>query len=104
VAVLDGGRIAGFESPDDLYDRPGSLAVAAAGGPFVAVDGCRNSASVADTELGPIAVESPRAPTDSMASPAAPDGQVGTVIIRPEQLELEREAGPEGGVWVSCST
>jgi hypothetical protein len=33
-----------------------------------------------------------------MASPAAPDGQVGTVIIRPEQLELEREAGPEGGV------
>ncbi len=86
VAVLDEGRVAQFSEPDELYDRPRSLAVAAAGGPYVALDAVYAGEGGADTALGRVEVHLPSDTESSSAS--SPSGAPGKVVVRPEQLVI----------------
>ncbi len=92
VAVLRDGRIAQCGAPLDLYVRPADAEIARFIGEANLLNGLL-SANMVDTVLGRLPVE--------LAGPGNPgDGQV-TVLIRPEQVELQpgwpdRATGPPG--------
>jgi iron(III) transport system ATP-binding protein len=83
VAALRDGKIAQYAAPEDLYSRPADAELARFVGDANLVDGVLNGGLV-KTLLGQL-------PLDA-ASPAG-SGQV-TVLIRPEQIELE--SGQDG--------
>jgi iron(III) transport system ATP-binding protein len=85
VAVLRGGQIAQCAAPHELYDRPADAELARFIGDANLMDGVLRDGSV-DTILGVLPVQPAEAPRP---------GPV-TVLVRPEQVELDAaaDAGP----------
>ncbi len=84
VAVLRDGKIAQCAAPQDLYDRPVDAELARFIGDANLLDGVLGT-SLVDTILGRLPVER------GICGPLEP-GPV-TVLIRPEQVELETAGG-----------
>jgi iron(III) transport system ATP-binding protein len=96
VAVLRNGRIAQYATPQDLYARPVDDQMAQFVGEANILDGVLESAFV-DTPLG-------RLPAHWHGA-APPSGSAVTILIRPEQIELQPpdcETGHTGRI-VRCS-
>jgi len=86
VAALRDGKIAQYAAPEELYSRPADADLARFIGEANLVEGVLN-AGVVKTFLG-------RLPIEANQTASVRAGQV-TVLIRPEQIELEPS---EGGV------
>jgi iron(III) transport system ATP-binding protein len=94
VAVLRDGKIAQCASPEDLYSRPVDADLARFIGDANLVDGVLDGTTV-HTILG-------RLPVEASEAPHPPPGPV-TVLIRPEQVELQPAgAASLAGRVVSC--
>src|ERR1017187_8512123 len=94
VAVLRDGKIAQCASPEDLYLRPVDADLARFIGDANLVDGVLDGTTV-HTILG-------RLPVEASEAPHPPPGPV-TVLIRPEQVELQPAgAASLAGRVVSC--
>jgi iron(III) transport system ATP-binding protein len=78
VAALRDGKIAQYAAPEDLYTRPADAELASFIGDANLLEGVL-SAGVVKTALGRLAVDAHR---------SVREGQV-TVLIRPEQIDLE---------------
>jgi iron(III) transport system ATP-binding protein len=91
VAALRDGKIAQCATPEDLYCRPADPALASFIGEANLLEGVVNEGLV-KTLLGNL-------PLDAAATAAAGAGQV-TVLIRPEQIELEPSTDGVAG-WVT---
>jgi len=89
VAVLREGKIAQCGAPRDLYSYPADPELARFVGEANLVDGTLVNDSV-ETMLGPLKVQ---AATGETATPGP--GPV-TVLVRPEQIEISAEDGPDG--------
>jgi iron(III) transport system ATP-binding protein len=103
VAVLRDGRIVQCDAPQDLYDRPADADIARFIGDANLIEGVLDTDTV-DTVLGRLRIEpaclaslassSPRS-ADPAAEPGAGAGgtasRPATVLIRPEQIELQAE-------------
>jgi iron(III) transport system ATP-binding protein len=88
VAVLRDGRIIQHGTPPELYERPADERLARFLGAVNVID-ARFERGVALTALGKLELRAER---------PAPDASTGTVLLRPEQLEvrtLEQSAGDE---------
>ena len=83
VAALRDGKIAQYATPEDLYCRPADPELASFVGDANLLEGVLNG-GVVKTLLGNL-------PLDAAAVTDAGTGQV-TVLIRPEQIELEPSA------------
>jgi iron(III) transport system ATP-binding protein len=83
VAALRDGKIAQCATPEDLYCRPADPELASFVGDANLLEGVLNG-GVVKTLLGNL-------PLDAAAVTVAGTGQV-TVLIRPEQIELEPSA------------
>jgi iron(III) transport system ATP-binding protein len=83
VAALRDGKIAQYATPEDLYCRPVDPELATFVGDANLLEGVLNG-GVVKTLLGSL-------PLDAAVATAAGAGQV-TVLIRPEQIELEASA------------
>ncbi len=79
VAVLRDGKIAQYDAPQDLYDRPADADIARFIGDANLLDGVLDTDTV-DTVLGRLKIE-PACLASLSPGPA-------TVLIRPEQVEL----------------
>jgi iron(III) transport system ATP-binding protein len=88
VAVLRGGRVAQYGTPQEVYARPADPWVASFVGDAVVLPATRDGAGHALTALGRIAVADGGAPAGAAANGA------GTVVLRPEQLRLTPADGP----------
>ncbi len=86
VAVIRGGTIAQLAPPGDLYDNPVDADLASFVGDANLVEGSA-SGDLVNTPLGPLTVRRSNA--------QAPEGPV-TVLIRPEQIDVNRGAGDPG--------
>ena len=86
VAVIRGGTIAQLAPPGDLYDNPVDADLASFVGDANLVDGQR-VADLVNTPLGPLPVRRSNA--------QASDGPV-IVLLRPEQIDVNRGAGDPG--------
>jgi len=80
VAALRDGKIAQYATPEELYDRPADAGLAGFIGDANLLEGVL-SAGVVKTRLGCL-------PLDEAGTAEVVQGQV-TVLVRPEQIELE---------------
>ncbi|GAA1187026.1 ABC transporter ATP-binding protein [Nesterenkonia xinjiangensis] len=103
VAVLQEGRLSQIGSPESVYRRPRDTRTAQFLGESVLLPARTTGTGRATTALGEIRVISPDAAelTAPQNSPEVPDGQPGhgTVMLRPEQIELTEQGTP--GIVVS---
>jgi len=81
VGVMQGGAIAQFASPAEVYRRPVSVAVAGLTGAAVLLDG-QAEGGRAQTALGPVEL-----------APGSPAGGAVRVLVRPEQVSVSAAAG-----------
>jgi len=106
VAVLREGKIAQCGAPRDLYSYPADPELARFVGEANLVDGTLVNGSV-ETMLGPLTVQAvtagqasttARASTTAQSSTTARAVAPGpvTVLVRPEQIEISAEGGPDG--------
>ena len=86
VAVIRGGTIAQLAAPGDLYDNPVDADLASFVGDANLVEGSA-SGGLVNTPLGPVIVRQSNA--------QASDGPV-IVLLRPEQIDVNRGAGDPG--------
>ncbi|HEX8094533.1 ABC transporter ATP-binding protein [Jatrophihabitans sp.] len=86
VGVMSAGRLTQIGPPRQVYEAPLDLATAAFVGEAVTLPGVLAD-SVAECALGGVPVQA--------VSPAAGHGGPGTVLLRPEQIELT-DSPPEG--------
>jgi iron(III) transport system ATP-binding protein len=93
VAALRNGRIAQCATPEDLYCRPADPELASFVGDANLLEGVLNG-GVVKTLLGNLLL-------DAAAVTATGAGQV-TVLIRPEQIELETSADGVPGRVTAC--
>jgi iron(III) transport system ATP-binding protein len=89
VAVMSAGRLIQTGPPRQVYEQPVDLATAAFVGDAIILAG-RLAGSVAECALGSVPVQ----------QPAGPPGE-GSVLLRPEQLELTSGPGGTGDPAVS---
>ncbi len=94
VALLDAGRLLQVDTPEGLYDRPASAAVAA----FVGRAALRPATVAPDADGVPRATLAVGAVAQHAAARAAPGvNGAGLAVLRPEQLALAPPDAP--GAW-----
>jgi iron(III) transport system ATP-binding protein len=95
VAVVRDGRVAQCDTPQQVYRRPADAWVAGFVGDAVLLPVTAHNGGTADTALGTIPLA-----TDAGAGTVTGIG-TGTVLLRPEQLELTEPASATAGGTVT---